>query len=86
MEAIAIVIGTWVITTVLTSSDGPYGSLYKLREIKAVKDFGLLECHMCTAFWVALVLSLCFGQPIMILIAWGVSVLVDNLLNIFLSR
>lgn len=81
MEALAIILGTYAITLALTESDGAFGVMYKIRNNKAIKNFGLFECHLCTSFWVAVFLSLAFGMPLMTLIAWGSSVLIDKIVT-----
>ena len=86
MELATLIIGTWAITTAFTESDGPYGSLYKLRKQKQINDFGLLECFLCTSFWVALTLCMAFQSPEYILIAWGVSTLTSKLLTAYMSK
>jgi len=78
MEALALVLGTYAVTLALTASEGPWGLFYKLRAIKRVQDFGVLECFLCTSFWVSLILCLSFGRPEIILIAWGSSTLIDK--------
>lgn len=86
MESLAIILGTYAITLALTQSEGAFGSFYKLRKIKWVDDFGLLNCHLCTAFWVSLILSLSFGEPLMILIAWGASTMIDKIFTTLLVK
>jgi len=81
METLAILFGTYVITLVLTESDGAFGILHKFRNLKWVDDFGLFNCHLCTSFWVALALSLAFAQPLMVLIAWAFSTVVDKIVT-----
>lgn len=81
MEILAILLGTYVITLVLTESEGAFGLLYEMRNIEWVDKFGIFNCHLCTSFWVALGLSLAFGQPLMILIAWAFSTVVDKIVN-----
>lgn len=81
METASLILGTYIITLVLTVSEGPYGRLYRLRQNKKVDDFGLLNCFMCAAFWVALILCLVFGRLDLILIAWGASTLLDRITN-----
>lgn len=81
METASLILGTYIITLVFTVSEGPYGRLYKLRQNKKVDDFGLLNCFMCTAFWVALILCLAFGRLDLLFIAWGGSTLLDRITN-----
>jgi hypothetical protein len=80
MEA-ALILGTYAITLALRESDGPFGLLYRLRKVKAVNSFGVLNCHLCTAFWVSLALCAAFGMLWMTLVAWGASTLIDKLVK-----
>lgn len=61
MEALVIIGSVFIvyyITLALTQSDGAWGLMARIREIPALKDFGLLECFLCTSAWVSLVVSL----------------------------
>lgn len=82
METIAsIILGTYVISLVLTNAEGPFGLFYNLRQVKQIDNFGVLNCFMCTALWVALILAICFGRVDLLLIAWGGAVLIDEVVK-----
>ena len=81
VEIISLVLGTWVITAALTESSGPWGLLERLRNVKWISDFGLLECGLCCSFWVALGLCIAFGRLDLYFIAVGGSVLLERLVN-----
>jgi len=79
METTAsLILGVYVISLSLTMSEGPYGLFYKLRQIKKVDDFGLLNCFMCTAFWVAFLLCLITGHMSTFLFVWGLAVIIER--------
>lgn len=76
-----LILGTYAITLGLTESSGPYGILERLRNIKAIKDFGLLECSTCTSFWVALGLCVAFGRLDMYFVTAGGSIVLERLIS-----
>jgi len=82
MEALVLIFGTYAITLALTESQGPWGLFYKLRKNKHVDSFGLLNCHICTALWVAMALGLILGHVELVLLAWGVSTLIDKIITL----
>lgn len=81
MDFISLTLGTYAITLILTQADGPYGLIYKLRTIKQVDDFGLLNCYFCTALWVALFLCLITGNLGLFFIAWGGATIIDKVVQ-----
>lgn len=81
MDTATIILGTFAITLALTQSEGPYGLFYKLRQNKKVDNFGLLNCFLCTALWVSVILGLCMGRLDLVLISWGGSTLLDRIAN-----
>lgn len=84
MEAVALIFGTYVITAALIYSDGPWGLLYKARNNNLIKDFGVLECFLCSSLYVAIVLTFVIGLDWWYsLIAWGTSVIVDKIITIY---
>ena len=78
MDLAALTLGTYAITLVLTQSEGPYGLFYKLRTIKQIDNFGLLNCYLCTAFWIALFLCLITKNMQLFFIAWGGATIIDK--------
>ena len=82
----SLVLGVYTITLALTESAGPWGLLERLRNVKWVSDFGLLECGLCCSFWVALGLCIAFGRVDLYFIAWGGSVLLDKLVTAYMVK
>ena len=82
----SLILGTWVTTLALTESAGPWGLLERLRNVKWISDFGLLECGLCSSFWVALGLCMAFERLDLILIAWGGSIVLERLINGWVIR
>jgi hypothetical protein len=85
---ISAIFAVYYLTTVLTESDGAWGALARLRGNKAVDAFGLLNCFMCTAFWVSVpfgaVLVVEFGAAwwlglISVLSIAGIATLINKL-------
>jgi len=81
MELASLIFGTYIITLVLTESEGAYGGLYKLRQNKKVDDFGILNCFMCTAFWIALLFCSVTGNLGLLFIVWGASTALDKVVK-----
>lgn len=81
MEVLALILGTYALSASLLYSDGAWGLMYRIRNNESVKDFGLLECYICTSFWIAALLTFVFGFVWWYgLIAWGATVIVDKIL------
>lgn len=78
MDYATVILATYAITLTLTESEGPFGAIYKLRTNKAVDNFGLLNCFLCTAFWVSLIICLIVGRLDLLFIAWGGSTLINK--------
>lgn len=83
MESVSLVLGVYVITLAITESSGPWGLLDRLRNVKWIDDFGLLECGLCCSFWVALGLCIAFGRLDLYFIAVGGSVLLERLVTAY---
>lgn len=81
MDIATVILATYAITLTLTWSEGPFGSLYKLRANKKVDNFGLLNCFLCTAFWVSLIVCLISNNLSLFFIAWGGATLIDRLVT-----
>jgi len=58
MTIILILLTIYIITLALTSSDGPYKSIARLRSNEKVDRFGLLNCYLCTSIWVSAIVCL----------------------------
>lgn len=86
MEVLSLIAGTYVITLALTESSGPYGILERLRNVKWIRDFGLLECGMCCSFYTALGLCMAFGRLDLYFIAVGGSVLLERLVTAYMVK
>ena len=83
MTIASLILGTYTLTLALTESSGPWGLLERLRNVKWVSDFGLLECGLCCSFWVALALCIAFGRLDLYFIAVGGSVLLERLVTAY---
>lgn len=81
MDAITLILAVYAITLTFTFSEGPFGLIYKLRTNKAVDNFGLLNCFLCTAFWVSLIACLIAGRLDLFFITWGGATLIDKVVN-----
>lgn len=81
MDIATVVLATYAITLALTWSEGPYGKLAILRQKPAVDNFGLLNCFLCTAFWVALIVCLISNNLSLFFIAWGGATITDRIVN-----
>jgi len=59
-----------------------YGVSYveRLRGLKWLREFGILECLPCTAFWVSLVIGYQQGVVGMLGI-WGACIIADNIIE-----
>jgi hypothetical protein len=60
-DLIVLALATMYAAHAITSTDGPFFVFLKLRERTRHVLKGLLDCIVCTAFWVALVLLLLYG-------------------------
>lgn len=81
-----LILGTYAIVLGLTESAGPWGLLERLRNIKTVQSFGLLECGLCCSFWAALGLCLLFGRLDLWLLTFGASVVLDKLITAYMVK
>lgn len=81
-----LILGTYALTLALTESSGPYGILERIRNMRWVKDFGVLECQLCCSFWVALSLCIALGRLDLYFIAAGGSVLLDRLVTAYMVK
>lgn len=79
MEAVALLL-TYAITSALIYSDGAFGIMYRIRNIKWVKEFGIFDCFICTSFYPALAISFIANDFWLMGWAWGGSIIVDKLL------
>lgn len=61
-----IAFGTFGITLLITSYDGPFGILYKLRE-RTNSD--LFTCPICCGFWVSIIVTAAVHPSIILWLA-----------------
>ena len=78
-----LILGTYALTLALTESAGPWGLLERLRNIKAVQSFGLLECGLCCSAWVSLALCIALARLDLWLLTFGASVVLDKLITAY---
>ena len=84
MEILALVAGSITLTTALTSSKGAFNSLEWLRN--KTERFGLLQCELCTSFYLSGGLVWAFTPQYGVLGwlgIWGASYVVMHLMNIW---
>ena len=79
----SLVLGTWVLTLALTESSGPLGLLERLRNVKWVDDFGILECGLCVGFYVSIFSCLFVDRIELMPLVWGGSVLLERLVTAY---
>lgn len=84
MTEISLIFATIALTYALTESEGAFGSLKWLRTKTA--RLGLLQCGLCTSFWVALVLCVVFQRLDMMFICWGAFVVFDKISSAYITR
>lgn len=84
MTEISLILATIALTYALTESEGAYGSLKWLRTKTA--RLGLLQCGLCTSFWISLVLCVVFQRLDMMFISWGAFVVFDRVLNAYMVK
>lgn len=77
----SLILGTYALTLAATESSGPYGILERIRNVKPVKDFGVLECQLCCSFWVALSLCIAFERLDLYFVAVGGSIVLERLIS-----
>lgn len=73
VEIIITILAVFYASVALVETDGPYGVLYKFRNLKHVDRLGLSSCIVCVAFWVALIASLILYRDHWLLYALGIS-------------
>ena len=84
MELLALTLATTALTTALTESNGPFNSLEWLRN--KTERFGLLQCELCTSFYLSGALVWAFTPQYGVLGwlgIWGASYVVVHLMNIW---
>lgn len=58
MELFITIFATYLITIMLVETEGPLGIFYRLRNIKPIKSYGVLNCVLCTSVHVAALTAL----------------------------
>lgn len=77
------IIAVYVITSVFIYSSGPWRSLETLRNNQKMKEFGLLDCFLCTSFWVALVFGIISHRADVAIVAWGAAYFIDQVVSAY---
>lgn len=80
MEVASLILATYCLTLVLMQSEGPYGIVARFRENKKVEELGILNCFLCTSFWIAFFISVATNVGWFFL-AWGGATLIDKVVN-----
>ena len=78
-----LILGTWVLTLALTESAGPWGLLERLRNVKWISGFGLLECGLCVGFYVSIFSCLFVDRIELMPLVWGGSTLIHQLVTAY---
>lgn len=78
MDTFSLILATYVISLVLTESEGPWGLLYKFRSLPTIDNFGLLNCYICTSFWVAAIVTMSAAHTELFFISWGGAVIIEK--------
>lgn len=89
MVIVALILSSYAITLALVESSGPWGVIYRLRHNKHVEAFGLLDCTLCTSFWVSIALVLAFRPEYGLLGGlgvWGAVVVLGRAYQAILAR
>lgn len=60
MTIVLLILATYLLTLALVYSDGAWGAVARVRSIKWVDNFGLLNCFLCTSVWVSAILCIVF--------------------------
>jgi len=47
-------LATWRLAHLLHAEDGPWRAVARLRQARAVRQFGVLDCFLCVSVWTAL--------------------------------
>lgn len=72
-----IVFATWYVAYAVTSTHGPFGVFDRVRKVTTLG--GLLECPVCLAPWVALILLIApYGIVIQALAIAGLAMLLHS--------
>ena len=79
----SLVLGTYTITLALTESSGPWGLLERLRNVKWIDDMGLLNCFLCTSFYVSILACSVVGRLELIPLTWGSAVIINQLITAY---
>jgi hypothetical protein len=82
-----IVIVVWRLTHLITSEDGPFDLIIKLRKLLGNSFFGkLMDCFYCLSIWIGLLCAIYEGDHVMEIIILtlyysGASLLLEKLTN-----
>lgn len=86
MIELSLILGTYALTLALIESEGAWGFMEHIRNNRYIDDFGLLNCFLCTSFWVSIALCVAFGRLDLVLLAWGGSVVLERLINAYMVK
>lgn len=80
VEILSQILGTYAFTLSLTDSSGPWGILERIRNIKWIDDIGLLNCFLCTSFYVSILACVAVGRIELMPLTWGAVVIVNQVI------
>lgn len=75
------ILAVYALSWSLVYSDGAWGLLERFRSIKWVDSFGVLNCIVCTAFWVSIVVYFLPFEAVFILGMWGAVVVLEQTIS-----
>ena len=86
MIELSIVLGTYALTLALVESEGPWGIFDIIRHNRYIDNFGVLNCMICSSFWVSVALCVACQRIDLVLIAWGANVLIDRIVTAIMLK
>lgn len=84
---VIVVIVVWRLTHLISSEDGPFDLIIKIRKMAGTTFFGaLMDCFYCLSIWIGLLCAcFIFGEwhEIVVLTLYysGASILIEKLIN-----
>lgn len=87
IKYLVMVIAVWRLTHLISSEDGPFDLIIKLRKLAGRSFFGkLMDCFYCVSIWIGLAAAFIEGKgvkEIILLCLWysGISILLERITN-----
>lgn len=80
MASVALIGAVYGVSYALVYLDGPFDIFERLRGLKWLREFGVLDCFGCASFWVSMAITHSHGV-ITALGVWGVCIIIDNIIE-----